>query len=216
MKQVAILLLLWTFVIPGASHAGGMDFLKSRTSEDLQHDLDIVRLKDLSTLSGYIEAYKKITGKYPFEGDATVPRYVHIATKEQEKYVKDSPPYEHKVTRAKDFLEEFQSKLGNDVQLPFDLQRVPTTRPNFYIYMIAEDTYFVAVHLHHEFSFTTKIADSYNKLEITNNPRARRQGVWLRDALLSDPAYIEAVTAKPNKPGYTEQLREKLGGNNAF
>ena len=34
--------------------------------------------------------------------------------------------------------------------------------------------------------------------------------------MLANEEYKKAVAEKPNKPGYTEQLREKIGGNNAF
>lgn len=98
MNRDTKLLFLFLFLMPCLSHAGLMDFFKSGTSEDLQHDFDIVRLKDIATLSGYIEKYKEITGKYPFEGEVNIPHYVHIATKEQEQYAKGGPPYEHKKT----------------------------------------------------------------------------------------------------------------------
>jgi len=216
MKKISIFSLLLLLLIPNISNAGLMDFLKSGTSEGLQHDFDIVRLKDVATLSGYIEKYKEITGKYPFEGDVTVPHYVHIATKKQEKYAKGAPPYEHKRTSVQDFIKELQSKLGTDIQIPFDLQKVPSNKPNFYIYMVFGNAYFMAVHVHHDYSFANKVADYYNKVEITNNPDANRKGTWLRNQLLANQAYIDAVNAKPNKPGYTEQLRNKLEGNNAF
>ncbi len=64
-KYVVLILSL----LPAISTAGIMDFLKNGTSEELQHDFDIVRLNDLAVLSGYIEQYKNLTGKYPFQGE---------------------------------------------------------------------------------------------------------------------------------------------------
>jgi hypothetical protein len=216
MKRDMKWLLFFCLFIPCLSSAGLMDFFRSGTSEDLQHDFDIVRLKDLSTLSGYIEKYKEITGKYPFEGEVNIPHYVHIATKEQEQYAKGGPPYKHKKTSAKDFIKELQSKLGNDIQIPFDLQRVPVNKPNFYIYMVMGDVYFLAVHVHNDFSFANKIADYYYKVEVTNNSNAKSKGTWLRSELLANQSYIGAINVKPKKPDYAEELRNRLGGNNAF
>lgn len=216
MKQASRILLILTLLIPAISYAGIMDMFKSGTSEELQHDFDIVRLKDVATLSGYIEEYKKITGKYPFEGEVEYPHYVHIATKQQEQYANGGPPYKHKRTSAKDFIEELQSKLGKGIEIPFDLQKVPVNKPNFYIYMVVGNVYFLAVHIHHEQPFASKVADYYYKVEVTNNSNANRNGTWLREKLLANEAYQKAIAAKANKPGYTEELRNKLGGNNAF
>ena len=193
-----------------------LDFFKSGTSEALQHDFDIVRLNDLVQLSGYIEQYKQITGKYPFQGQTELPHYVHIATKEQEKYAENGPPYSHKRSSAKSFVNELMTKLGSDIEIPFDLQRVPVNKPNFYIYMIKDDIYYLAVHVHNDYSFANKIGDYYNKVEVTNYPGPNRKGTWLRSELLAHDPYIKARNATPNKPGYTEELKVKLGGNNAF
>lgn len=188
----------------------------SGTSEALQHDLDIVRLQDLQTLSTYVERYREIKGRYPLQGQADVPHYVHIATQEQQQYAQMSPPYAHVKTPAKDFVDELIATLGNDIEVPFDLQRVPVNKPNFYIYMITGKTYFLAVHVHQDFPFANKVADFYNKVEITNGTDVNRPGTWQRAKLLTNPAYISATHAQPHKPGYTEQLRDRLGGNGAF
>jgi hypothetical protein len=190
--------------------------LSSGTSEDLQHDFDIARLRDLETLSGYIEEYRARAGKYPFQGDVPFPNYVFIATEQQQQYAQGGPPYEHRKTPAVDFLRELQAVLGEDVALPFDPQRVPVNKPNFYVYMVVDDNYFLAVHVHNAFPFAQKVADYYYKVEVTNNVDGNRQGTWPRAELLADPGYMEAVSAVPIKPGYVEQLRESLGGNAAF
>lgn len=216
MNYTPTIIFILAAFISGLTNAGVMDFFTSGTSEELQHDFDIVRLQDAATLSGYIEEYKRITGKLPLEGEVEYPHYVHIATKEQEKYAKGGPPYQHKRSSVKDFIAELQSKLGNEIEIPFDLQKVPVNKPNFYIYMVVGDVYFLAVHVHHDYSFANKVGDYYYKVEVTNNPNANRKGTWLRDELLENGAYIKAVAEKPNKPGYTEQLRVKLGANNAF
>lgn len=209
-------LTLTIVLLPAISFAGILDFFKSGTSEALQHDFDIVRLNDLVQLSGYIEQYHDLTGRYPLEGETELPHYVHIATKEQEKYADVGPPYSHKRTSAKAFIDELQKELGTDIQIPFDLQRVPTNKPNFYIYMIKDSTYYLAVHVHQDFPFANKIGDYYNKVEVTNYPGTKRKGTWLRSDLIVNPSFVDAIEAIPYKPGYAEELREKLGANDAF
>lgn len=202
--------------IPVFALAGITDFFKSGTSEALQYDFDIVRLNDLALLSGHIEKYKEITGKYPFQDQTELPHYVHIATKEQEQYAKGGPPYSHKKSSAQSLAKELISKLGPETEIPFDLQRVPTNKPNFYIYMIKGNVYYLAVHVHQDFPFANKIADYYNKVEVTNYQGNNRKGTWRRNELLSNEAYKKARSSAPNKPGYTQELRIKLGANNAF
>ena len=211
-KYLPLLLIL----IPAISFAGIFDFFESGTSENLQHDFDIARLNDLALLSGHIEKYKEVTGKYPFQDQTELPHYVHIATKEQEQYAKGGPPYSHKKSSAQSLVKELTSKLGAETEIPFDLQRVPTNKPNFYIYMIRGDVYYLAVHVHQDFSFAQKVADYYNKVEVTNYQGQKRKGTWLRGELLSNDAYKKAISASPHKPGYTKELRIKLGANNAF
>lgn len=82
--------------------------------------------------------------------------------------------------------------------------------------MVREDVFYLAVHVHQDFSFANKIADYYNKVEVTNYKGAKRQGTWLRSELLAHEPYQKAKSTPPHKPGYTRELRIKLGGNSAF
>lgn len=199
----------------GPAGAGPAEPGFSGTSESLQHDLDIARLEDLKVLSGHIEKYRELTGRYPFEGVVNIPNYTLIATREQQKYAVGGPSYNHKKTPAIDFVSELRAKLG-DIEVPFDLQRVPVNKPNFYIYSIVDDTYFLAVHVHNDFSFANKISDYYYKVEVTNRNGGNRTGTWFRTELLSHPEFNAALQSPPIKPGYTSKLRTRLGGNGAF
>jgi hypothetical protein len=214
MKRLLGSICLAVLALPGIAQAQ-LGF-RCGTLEALQHDFDIARLKDLDTLSGYIEQYHAQAGKYPFEGDVPYPNYVFIATEEQQQYVRGDPPGEHRKTPAVDFLSEIKAVLGEDVTLPFDPQRVPVNKPNFYIYMVVGDTYFLAVHVHNAFPFAQPVAECYFKVEVTSQLDGNRQGTWPRAELLADPGYVEAVSAAPNRPGYVEDLRQGLGGNAAF
>ena len=139
MKQASRIVLILALLIPVVSSAGLMDFFKSGTSKKLQNDFDFVRLMDVATLSGYIEEYSYVTGKFPFGCEIEYPHYVHIATKQQEQYAKGAPPYQHKRASAKEFIVELQSKLGKDIEIPFDLRKAPVNKPNFYIYMVVDN-----------------------------------------------------------------------------
>jgi len=215
MKQTLQFIIAIACLILASCTSSPTDLGLSGTSESLQHDLDITRLADLKVLSGHIEKYRELTGKYPFEGAVNIPNYILIATREQQKYAVGGPSYNHKKTPAIDFVSELQEKLG-DIEVPFDLQRVPVNKPNFYIYSIVDDVYFLAVHVHNDFSFANKISDYYYKVEVTNRDSGNRRGTWFRSELLSDPEYNAALQARPFKPGYTDKLRVKLGGNGAF
>ena len=86
-------------------------------------------------------------------------------------------------------------------------------RPNI---VITRSKDFLAVHVHNDFSFANKVDDFYYKVEVTNRSSGNRTGTWFRSELLSNPEYNAALQAQPFKPGYTDKLRVKLGGNGAF
>ncbi|KKK68224.1 hypothetical protein LCGC14_2946200, partial [marine sediment metagenome] len=149
----------------------------------------------------------EITGKYPFQDQTELPHYVHIATKEQEQYAKGGPPYSHKKSSAQSLANELISKLGPEIEVPFDLQRVPTNKPNFYIYMINEDLYFFAIHVSQYYGFATKINENYYKVEISNNPTKENKAVAFSD-LIKNKRFIDVLNSKSSKPGFFEK-REK-------
>ncbi|EAR09115.1 hypothetical protein [Reinekea blandensis] len=209
--------LLFVLIMPISANADLFGIGESGTNEELQHDLDIARINDLVLMSGYIQAFKEKTGSYPLQGEVPFPNYVYVATKEQKQYTEGGgPPYSHKNTPVNELIEELMTVLGSDIEIPFDLQRVPVNKPNFYIYMVHGDSYYFAVHLHHPQQYANKVSDHYYKVEVTNNEKAVRQGVWLRKDLLNDEVFLNDLSKTPIKPGYTESLRVKLGGNTAF
>lgn len=177
-------------------------------SESYQHDADIVRLGDLKSLGEQIEEFYTRTGRYPLQGKSDLPNYVHIGTPEQERYIEGGPPYPHVVTPADEFRQEMVSGLGEGASIPFDPQKVPVNKPNFYIYAIDGGTYNLAVHLHNPYPFARKIGEHYYKLEISNsaNPSLK---IWTLEALVDNEEFIAAVTTPLMKPGFFEHLREE-------
>src|SRR5690606_34714874 len=101
---------------------------------------------------------------------------------EQQRYVA-APSIEHTTTGIGSLLAELQRVLGDELQLPFDPQRVPVNMPNFYVYMIDGDNWYLTVHLHEAFPFANRLADYYHKQDLTNSEQ-RGPGQWLRSELL--------------------------------
>ena len=187
---------------------------ESGTSDALQHDYDIARLKDLAVLSGYIEQFHALTGRYPLQGASTLANYSFIATREQQKAI-TPPPYEHTRTEVGTLISELQQVLGEDLELPFDPQQFAVTAPVFYVYMIIEDSWFLAVHLYGDYPFANRLGNHYSKVEITNRAQPG-PGQWQREALMNNADYQAAVAREPHQPDYVEKLRTGMGGNRAF
>ena len=205
-------ILVGLFGAPGLPVASAMSGLpeKLQDYEDrYQHDIDIARLNDLKVMGAYVEEYRNVKGRYPFEGEYDVPVYVYIATRGQQKYVKGAPPVEHVRVGVKDFIAELEEGLGTSVLLPFDPQKVPVKKPNFYIYMIDSGTFNLAVHLYSEFSFARKVSEHYFKVEVSNSPNTS-YGIWPYEDLLKDKDFIAASSEKPAKPDYVEEMRQKM------
>jgi hypothetical protein len=173
-----------------------------------QHDADIFRLRHLQYYRELIEAYYQKTGSYPLQGASEVQNYVYLAAPQQKKYVQGVPPQSHEVTGVEAFRKELENGLGRKVDLKFDPQKVPTGAPNFYIYMMDGDSFYLAVHLYNERSFSNPVAKHYHKLEITNGETGR-QGLWNPDDLMEDSAFITALSETPDKNGWFLHLEEK-------
>jgi hypothetical protein len=172
-----------------------------QAAEDFQKDADIVRLQHLKHYGDLIEEYHVKTGKYPFEGTAKVPVYVHIANDHQANYAKNGPPSPHKRISNADFIAELENGLGRTIKERYDPSFAPRNKPNFYIYMANEDCYFFAVHLHEPYPFAKKVADNYHKAEISNV--ANHINGACSPKLLFESAEFKAATQKPlNKPGF--------------
>lgn len=176
--------------------------------EKYQHDADIYRLNHLIYFGELIEEYHQKTGKYPLQGQSEYQHYVHIAAPHQQKYAQGGPPYKHDVTDIETFRKVLEEGLGRKVDFKFDPQKVPVSAPNFYIYMIEDESFFFAVHLYGERSFANPLGEHYHKVEITNEPPDRR-GLWQFQELLKDEGFQEASSEKPYKKGWMDQLEEQ-------
>jgi hypothetical protein len=188
---------------------------KGMGGEKYQRDVDILRLNDLKEIGGYLNEYKEKTEKYPFEDKSDVPVYVHIATKEQRSVKMGKPPYRHIVIPVTDLIAELEKVLKRDVLMPFDPQRKPNGRPNFYVYMITKGTYFLGVHLYHPYSFAQKIRPNWYKVEISNRPNPQLP-IWKYKDLISNEDFKTTIKTPLKKPGYFRELIEKIRNEGPF
>ena len=181
---------------------------RSGTSEAYQHDADIIRLHDLVEIGALIEEFKDLTGKYPLEGVTNLDNYVAIATPEQQQYNNQKIPYSHKKTTIKEFINELESGLGRSIRMPTDPQRVPVNKPNWYVYMIRGEAYFLAIHTHNAFPFSRRIGDYYYKVEVSNRAIPDTK-IWKYEELIVDKEFQSAIAASMHKSDYFKAMREK-------
>ncbi len=201
MKQIARVLLVCGFIVSLVSCAA--------KEKEYQHDADIFRLRHLKYYGQLIEEYRQKTGQYPLQGSSEHQHYVHIAAPHQQKYAKGGPPYKHDVTGIESFRKILAKGLGRKVDFKFDPQKVPIGAPNFYIYMIEKDSFFFAIHLNNESSFSNPIGKNYNKVEITNAKPPYRRGLWKLKDLLEDKDFKKAISETPHRNGWFLELEKK-------
>lgn len=181
--------------------------LAEKMDKEYQHDADIFRLRHLKYFRELIEEYHQKTGKYPLQGESETRHYVLIAAPHQKKYTEGTPP-QFKVTDVESFRSILKKGLGRDIEFKFDPQKVPVGAPNFYIYMIEDDSFFFAVHLYNARSFTNPLDKHYHKLEITNEEPNRR-GLWKLENLLKHDDFQKALNDQPQKEGFFLSLEEQ-------
>ena len=162
------------------------------TTSEYQHDADIVRLKHLKYLGALIEEFKEANGHYPLQSVSPNQNYVHIASHRQLEHVPAGPPHEHTKTDIEKFTEILETGLRRKIDLPFDPQLVPVNKPNFYMYMIQGNRYFLAVHVHDGEGIGNKLGPHYYKAEISNIAIPERN-VFTYDELLVNQAFLMRI-----------------------
>ena len=172
-------------------------------SEDLQgfqDDADIYRLRHLKYYGELIEEYKATTGKYPFQHIAKVPLYVFIAHDKQIENTKQENPNPHEIITFEELIKEIEDKLGRKIDQFFDPQYVPVNKPNYYMYMIRNNQYFFAVHVSKYYEFSTKIADNYYKVEVSNFP-IENTNIQIPRELFTNVGFLSETEKKVQKEG---------------
>ncbi|MCK4739030.1 MAG: hypothetical protein KAT46_03700 [Deltaproteobacteria bacterium] len=174
-------------------------------------DMDIIRLNGLKDLGLLFEEYERSVGGYPFGSNRELASIVFIATKEQNKYTKTAikPDFPHQVIGVKGLIDEIERVLGREILMPFDPQRVPLFRPNFYVYTTSDGGFFLTISLYGEYSFATTVSKNYSLMTLSSETDSF-ESQWTIDDLLTHPDFLDAVAEELNKPRYVEKLRKKL------
>ena len=183
-------------------------FSLQAAAESFQTDADVVRLRHLQHYGSLIEEYRQKTGRVPLQDSADVPVYVHVANDQQMPYARQGPPIPHRLMSMAEFVSELEAGLGRTIKERYDPQFRPTSKPNFYIYMVQDRDYFFAVHLHQPFPFAKKIADKYYKAEISSVANG------LSDAsppaaLFDSPEFAAATNRSLAKRGFFEDRERR-------
>ncbi len=178
--------------------------------QDFQDDADIYRLHHIKYYGGLIEDYKEKMGKFPFEGEESVPIYVFIVHDQQEKYTLQENPNPHKTIELKRFINELEKGIGRNINQYYDPQYVPRKKPNSYIYMVRDSEYFFAVHISRYYNFSTKVSDHYYKVEISNHP-PQGSNIQTYSSLINNPTFIRLINKVPCKDGlFKKREREYI------
>lgn len=174
-----------------------------------QTNADIVRLKHLVYWGQLIDEYHQKTGHYPFANQSRHPIYVEIATPQQQSYFKDIKPPAPATTKSmKEFVKELEKGLGRGIQEYYDPQYAPDGKPNFYIYMIDQSQYHLAVHTFSDYPFSRKIAENYYKVEISNQPNQKSNIFSLGD-LLQNQAFQQSINQPIEKADFFKERERK-------
>jgi len=174
-----------------------------------QKNTDIVRAQHLKYYGQLIEEYKEKTDKYPFEGESDLPIYIYIAIAQQIDFIKKHPlSILYKEISLNEFKKELEKGLKRKIEIKYDPQSVPQYVPSFYIYMIKNKNYFFSVHLFNEYSFTRKISEYYNKLEISNVENYEIK-IWIYKDLMNNEDFIKLINAPIQKEDFFKHRQEK-------
>ena len=177
------------------------------TLKSFQEDADVVRLKHLKYYADLLAEYHRKKGRYPFQERATeMPVYVFVAHDHQRAGGK--PPYKHLVAPMRDWVLDLEAGLQRPVDEHYDPQFFGEGyKPNLYLYMVYQDTYFFAVHLYQDYPFAKHVSEHYNKLEISNKPNRQNQAVDPA-TLFASEAFVNALKA-PYKADFFQEREAK-------
>lgn len=175
---------------------------------DFQDDADIVRLQHLKYYVDLIEEYHSVTGTYPFMDEANIPLYVFIANREQFPATRQETPYTIKEKSFADFVMELERALGRTIEEYYDPQYAGDYKPNFYIYMANQGTYFLAIHQHNSYPFSRRIAKNYHKIELSNNATPAN-GAYPVSAFLAHEQLADLLTAPLKKEAFFRDRERK-------
>lgn len=172
--------------------------------EGFQGDADIIRLQHIRYWANLIEEYHAKTGKYPFQGESDEPILVKIATPRQSAYFPDDPRG-YQTYPMKKWVATLEKGLGRTIDEHYDPQYAPDAKPNFYVYMINGEDYFLAVHTHQAYPFARKVASDYYKVEVSNRYEPYTPLIFTSAMLFGNRDFKQALNKPMAKPEFFAQ-----------
>ena len=106
-------------------------------------------------------------------------------------------------------MQVIEQGLGRKINEYYDPQYAPDYKPNFYIYMANQGTYFFAIHQHQEYPFSKKVAEHYYKIELSNNANSLNKANSPSE-LFASKEFKEAANKPIGKVGFFEEREKKF------
>ena len=131
-----------------------------KMEQSYQQSADEARIADMHYLAKHIEQYKTETGHYPFQEDA----------KERGAAIY----FEINKESANDFAALLSQGLNKETCVPHDPQQIQINVPNWYIYEVGPNDYFVTAHLHNERASARRMDNRHGNAA----PEALRNGYY--------------------------------------
>ncbi len=176
-----------------------------------QHDADVIRLQDLKYWVHLIEEYQQKTGKYPFQGLSDKPIIVKVATPMQQADSKGYPPPPAITRSMKEFVQTLETGLGREIDEYYDPQYKADVKPNFYIYMVDNNSYYFAIHTNQSYPFSRAVLPPYyNKIEVSNISQGGKYLIVTAKSLFNNKVYQNKSNSKHiEKAKFFQKRREK-------
>jgi len=108
-----------------------------------QNDADLLRLEHLAYWSGLIEKYHEKHNAYPLSEQSSGKNdhvLIKIATQSQTKQL-SSFMKQFKSASMKEFINELESGLQQNIEEKYDIQKIPTQSPVGYFYFVNAEGY---------------------------------------------------------------------------
>ena len=175
--------------------AGGA-WLVARGEDDFQRDADTVRMRHLAYYAAPLEEYHDSTGHYPLQ-DRQMPSLVLVAPTGTET-IEGGPPFPHERVSTAAWFGEMSRVLGRRVAERYDPQLAAVSAPNFYIYVVTPEGYWLTVHPSAANAFTQRNPGGYHEIVVTSHPQPQR--AHHAATLLREPAFQRAVATPLRRP----------------
>ncbi len=176
-----------------------------------QHDADVIRLQDLKYWVSLIEEYQQKIGKYPFQYSSNKPIIVKVATPMQQADSKGYPPPPVITRSMKEFVQTLEKGLGRKIDEYYDPQYKADVKPNFYIYMVDNNSYYFAIHTNQSYPFSRAVLPPYyNKIEVSNISQGGKYLIVTPKSLFNDKVYQDKSNSKHiEKAKFFQKRRDK-------